>query len=270
MLLAKFYTSEYHSSSADFELYSTFGTPKEFAKGILDKARGSIQSRAASLLVNAIFGGGNNSGNLSEESLEQIRDIVRDALIESREYNALALLNALNSTMTNYHSGLSQNYYNAPLLSNLVQDAGKLANHEAFNKQYNQKYFYNIQNYMLVASLVTSIYTEQYLRGQVSKSFVKSKADLFADKLQNFKVDVISHVNSNLYINNCYPSGYFTICTFRDNISTNTPYPWSVEFYDGDYEYTPSHYEQEQRQYKINSIIDGVDEVIVKLRNVSL
>lgn len=260
------------STTSDFVGTSYFGSPKDFAKEVLDKAKGSIQSRAASLLVNALFGGGNSSGNLSQQSLEQIRTIVRDSIIESREYHALASLDALNSLLANYQSGASQNFYNYPLLSNIVQDASKLVNHEAFNRQYNQKYFYNIQNFMLISSLAASIYTEQYLQGQVSKEFVQSNANTLAYRLQVFKVDIISHVNANIYQNGCWPSGYFTDCEFIDRVTGNGR-PEIASFYDGDYDYTPTDYLRQQRESVINTItghIGAVDALIYELQNLTL
>lgn len=213
---------------------STFGTPKEFAKGILDKAKNSVQSRLGSLLANQLFGGlGNSSVSLSDESLAQIEGIVRQVLLDADYYEVQGILDALNSILGNYHENAVNGYFNSNLLNSLIVESNKLISHRLFISGHNPDHYLYVKTYMMIVSLTVAVDTEQYLRGAISKSYLQSKTQSYASKLSDLRNLVVQYVYNSVTLDECRPDGYEVRCQFTDSIKGrqfSRNYYWEEEY----------------------------------------
>lgn len=243
---------------------STFGTPKEFAKGILEKSKDSLESRLGSVLANQLFGGlGNSSVSISEESLAQIDNIVRKALLDSDYYEAQGILTALNNILENFHENAANDYFNSNLLDSLIVESNKLISHRVFISGHNPDNYLYVKTYMMIVALSVAIDTEQYLRGFISESFLQNKAASYADTLRDLKNKVIQYSYNNFRLVDCRPNGYEVSCNFEDLIKGEyytRHYYWAEE-------YEAREEESYMRNYYINQFSGGVDDVILMLEN---
>ena len=152
---------------------------------LLDKAKSAVLGQFQSLLVDAIFGSsGPQYVNLSEESLQQIQNRVREELVRTAEFEYLAEFQSLESSLAHYSDTAAAGNPDVYLLSGLVIKANDVMSHHAFNKNFNDDYYYMADSYALAATVSMSIYTERYLRGSISYSSVASKGDEYANKLE--------------------------------------------------------------------------------------
>lgn len=248
-----------------FAAQSTFGTPKEFATRILENSKDSLESRLGSVLANQLFGGlGNSSVSLSDESLTQIDNIVRKALLDSDYYEVQGILSALNAVLENFHENAANDYFNANLLDSLILESNKLISHRVFNPGHNPNHYLYVKTYMMIAALSVAVDTEQYLRGFVSKRFVQNRAAARADKLRDLKNRVVQYSYNNFRLTQCRPNGYEVACTFEDLIKGQ----YYTRSYHWEEEYEAREYETYMRNYYITQFSGGVDEVILMLDNI--
>ncbi|EGM77146.1 hypothetical protein Rhein_2774 [Rheinheimera sp. A13L] len=246
-------------------------TPEQFANNILDNLKSKIlskvQGRLTSVLMSAIFGfGSNNSGALSETALQQIRQVIRDAIINADTHESQALLEALNLSLNNYHESAKLGIFDHVMLSNLVSDSHKLTTHRVFSKSYNSQFFMNTKIYMMVSSLAIAIYTEQFLQERVSKAYISSRAKEYATALERMKNEAIHYVHSNVYMVSCGPYEYVVRCEYWNGLR-KTPGYYKEEFAESDYaDGLPILHEQQIRDVYIQTLIEGIDSSILKLK----
>ncbi len=157
----------------------------DFSEELLKSAKSAVLGQFESLLVDAIFGSaGPQYVNLSEESLQQIQDRVREELVKTAEFEYLAEFQSLESSLAHFSDTAAAGNPDVYLLSGLVIKANDVMSHHAFNKNFNDDYYYMADSYALAAAVSMSIYTERYLRGSISLSSVASKGDEYANKLE--------------------------------------------------------------------------------------
>lgn len=160
-------------------------TAAAIGKLILDKAKSKFASKVSSLLMDAIFGSsGPQIVDLSEQSLQEIQNRVRQELIRTAEYEFLADFNSMEGTLEHYSDTVSNNYNDEVLLTNLVVKANDVMNHHALNANFNSDYFYMADSYALAATVAMSINTERNIIGAISDAFVSSRGDQYGNTLQ--------------------------------------------------------------------------------------
>lgn len=246
-------------------------TPEQFAQNVLDDVKGKILSKVqgslSSVLMSAIFGlSNNNSGQLSEAAIQQIRAVIKEAIINADTYESQALLEALNLSLNNYHESAKLGIFDQVMLSNLVNESHKLTTHRVFSKSYNNQFFFNARTYMMVSSLAIAIYTEQYLQERVSKPYISSRAKEYATALERMKNEAIHYVHSNVYMVSCGPYEYVIKCEYWDGLR-KTPGYYKEEYSESDYaEGLSVLHEQQIRDIYIQTLIEGIDTAILKLR----
>ena len=151
---------------------------------ILDKAKSKFVNKVSSLLIDSIFGSsGPQFVNLSEESLREIQNRVRQELVRTAEYEFLADFNSMEDTLAHFSDSASNNYVDQMLLTTLVVKANDVMNHHALNPNFNSDYYYMADGYALAATVAMSIYTERHIIGAISSASVSSKGDQYASKL---------------------------------------------------------------------------------------
>lgn len=246
-------------------------TPEQFANNILDNLKSQIlskvQGRLTSVLMGAMFGlSSNNSGALSETAIQQIRQVIKDAIINADTHESQALLEALNLSLNNYHESAKLGIIDHVMLSNLVSDSHKLTTHRVFSKNYNNQFFMNTKIYMMVSSLAIAIYTEQYLQERVSKAYISSRAKEYATALERMKNEAIHYVHSNVYMVSCGSYEYDVKCEYWNGLRKNPGY-YKVTFSESEYaDDLPVLREQQTRNTYIKTLIEGIDSSIMKLK----
>ena len=129
---------------------------------ILDKAKDKFVNTVGSLLVDVIFGSsGPQFVNLSEQSLQEIQNRVREELIKTAEYEFIADFNSLEGTLGHYSDTVNYNNPDSALLSSLVVKVNDVMNHHALNPNFNSDYYYMADSYALAASVSMAVFTER-------------------------------------------------------------------------------------------------------------
>lgn len=167
---------------------------------IIDKIKDRAASRAGSFLEDLIFGSsGPSYVNLSQESLDQIRDIISDELANTVQYDMIADLRSLESGLEQYNAGLQIGRRDEALLAIIDSKAQDLVNHQIFNTAYYEDARLLTGHFALAASLRLAILVEKVDLGYISDGYLVSVGRDLADELSALGNAAGSFVNSKVY-----------------------------------------------------------------------
>ncbi|PCK32670.1 hypothetical protein [Pseudoalteromonas piscicida] len=196
----------------------------QFMDNILDKIEKGAKKKIASLLLNAIFGSsGPNYATLSQESLQQIENIVNSSILEADVRRALADLDSLDDGITFYNSLLTSGSEDFFYLTGLDNEARDLINEYIFKQAGNEDFFLLTGSYATVVTLAMAIKTELYLKGRISQSTLKSYAGQYKKKLQVLVNEATSHVHSKVYGNLVPDDGFESRAVIYDLFESSQP-----------------------------------------------
>lgn len=156
------------------------------AKDILDAAKKAILSKGLSFLIDGIFGSSKPSYvDLSEDSLVEIQNRVREEIIRDAEFEFLSQFESLEDLLEAYHAHVT--FTGVPNLDMQLDLLGRYKDaisHRAFNPDYNSNFFYMADPFALLASVSVAVQTERFLSDQIPESEVSSTANGLADTLE--------------------------------------------------------------------------------------
>ena len=205
---------------------------EDIVGGLLNKALEAALGQGASIFLDAFlsdfFGSEQQLVLLSQESLDAIRDIVReevdDAIERYAQGEARSLLASVQTLLDEYVF-----YVNAAgcgdrlLLNDINTLSQRLVDDEAFSSDVSNGYFFLIRVYATAASLRISVLLERsWLNGIDDRTFIRTRAEAMDDKLHELFNGVTNYVSQNvrLEIQNC--PGIFCTYTVRDLLGQRT------------------------------------------------
>lgn len=155
---------------------------------VIDAAKSAIKGKLKSVFSDALFGGGNsklnNEVNLSKQSLDEIRNIVRDDSTKNKIAEYKSDLNTLKDLLADYQASFDNlnNSEKRRKQDTLNLVSTRLVNHELFNNSYYKEYRTKlVQTYSLAVSLRVAVLAEKVKNGDLSGN-----------------IDYINHVQSNM------------------------------------------------------------------------
>ena len=152
---------------------------------VVGLAKDSFLKKTGSLLFDPIFGlGGPKYVNLSEASLQEIQNRVRQELVRVAEFEFFADFDSLEAILNEYNNTLGQGNSGEALLNSLSVKTSELMNHYALNSAFNDDYFYLADSYALAATLAMSVHTERNINGFIDDPFVQSRGDEYGTRLE--------------------------------------------------------------------------------------
>ncbi|MEL6195895.1 MAG: hypothetical protein AAFZ38_00175 [Myxococcota bacterium] len=135
--------------------------------------------------MDAIFGSGKPSYvDLSEDSLREIQNRVREEIIRDAEFELLSQFQSLEDLLEAYHAHV--NFTGVPNLTMQLDLLGRYKdaiNHRALNPDNNSDFFYLADTFALLAAVSVAVQTERSLANQIPESEISNTANGLADTL---------------------------------------------------------------------------------------
>lgn len=167
---------------------------------IVDKIKDRAQARVGSFLEDLIFGSsGPSYVNLSQESLDEIRDIISDELANTVQYDMISDLRSLETGLEQYHAGLQNGRRDEALLALIDSKAQDLVNHQIFNTAYYDDAKLLTAHFALAASLRLAILVEKVDLGYISDGYLVTVGRQLADELSAMGGAARTYVNSQVF-----------------------------------------------------------------------
>ncbi len=167
---------------------------------IVDRIKDRAQARAGSFLEDLIFGSsGPSYVNLSQESLDQIRDIISEELANTVQYDMISDLRSLETGLEQYHAGLLNGRRDEALLAIIDSKAQDLVNHQIFNTAYYEDAKLLTAHFALAASLRLAILAEKVDLGYISDGYLVAVGRQLADELSAMGGAARTYVNSLVF-----------------------------------------------------------------------